>query len=85
MRSADESQAGKRRLGLAARLGLAFGAIILAMLVITAQSWLTYARVDSTLNGIVGETLPRLDTLDALTRAAEGLAGTSMDASIATT
>ncbi|TWB38605.1 methyl-accepting chemotaxis protein [Nitrospirillum pindoramense] len=74
-----------RRLGLAARLGLAFGAIILAMTVIIGQSWLTYARVDSTLNGIVGVTLPRLDTLDALTRAAEGLAGTSMDASIAAT
>ncbi|TWB64126.1 methyl-accepting chemotaxis protein [Nitrospirillum viridazoti] len=85
MRNTGPARAGKRRLGLAARLGLAFGAIILAMLVITGQSWLTYARVDSTLNGIVGETLPRLDTLDALSRAAEGLAGTSMDASIATT
>ncbi|MDE1145379.1 MAG: HAMP domain-containing methyl-accepting chemotaxis protein [Azospirillaceae bacterium] len=70
---------------MAGRLGLAFGAVILAMLVITGQSWLTYARVDNTLAGIVGQTLPRLDALDALTRAAEGLAGTSMDAAVAAT
>ncbi|MDG5496825.1 methyl-accepting chemotaxis protein [Niveispirillum sp. BGYR6] len=69
--------------GIGARLGLAFAAILLAVLAIIAQTWLAYGRVEVTLSGVVEETLPRFKALDRLSHAADGLAAAAMQAAVA--
>ncbi|MFM2044878.1 MAG: hypothetical protein RLY86_3454 [Pseudomonadota bacterium] len=76
---------GTVRFGIALRLGLAFGAILVAMGAIVVHTLLAYRDVDATLAVVVDSTLPKFDALDSLTRAADGLAGAASSAAVVAT